>query len=51
MYLTSSQQYIQTTELAKRVLAWEEKIKPKLDEEVVLLVFISDKTKKNTNKA
>ena len=33
-YLASSERYVQTTELAKRVQAWEEKIKPALQEQV-----------------
>lgn len=33
-FLASAQQYAQITELAKRVTEWEDKIGPKLQEEV-----------------
>ncbi len=38
-FLTSAQQYAQITELSKRVAEWEDKIVPKLQEEVNLLCF------------
>ena len=33
-YLASAQEYAQITELSKRVAEWEEKVLPRLEEEV-----------------
>ena len=40
--MASAQEYAQITELSKRVSEWEEKIVPRLEEEVFSLLLISD---------